>query len=77
MAPAVFLDDSDREILSLQLRPKRIMVADCGYSTEEVSNATPPKANLFRHRSMFSNYLRKSAMYILSPVDVILIRRIP
>jgi len=77
MPPAVFLDYVNREVLSLQLWPKRIVVADCGDPAEEVSNTAPPKANLSRHRPMFRNDLRKSAVNVLSPIDVIQIRRNP
>jgi hypothetical protein len=37
MAPAIVLNHSNREVLSLKFRPKRIVVADRGDSAEQVS----------------------------------------
>ena len=76
MAPSEFPDHSHREILSLQLRPKRIVVTDCCDSAEKVSYSAPPKANLFRHTPIFRNCVWKSLVYVLPPFDVIPIRRI-
>jgi hypothetical protein len=53
------------------------VVADGGYSAKKVSQATPPKANLFGHGSMLRNDVWKSAVYVVSPLDVIAIGRIP
>jgi hypothetical protein len=77
MAPPVFLDYSNWEIRPSQFRPKRIVVADSGYSTKKVSNAAPPKTNLFRHSSMFCDYIWEFAVYVFSPVDITPIRRTP
>src|SRR5580704_10800691 len=76
MAPAIILNDSNREAFSLQFRPKGILVADRGDSAEQVSQAAPPEANLLWHRPMFRNQIGKPAVYVVSPLDVILIRRI-
>jgi hypothetical protein len=42
MTPAIILDHTYREIVPSQLRPKRIVVADCSYSAEKISYASPP-----------------------------------
>jgi hypothetical protein len=55
MSPAVVLDYSYREVRALQRRPTRIVVADCCHTAEKIAYSTPPKAYIFRHRTMPCN----------------------
>jgi hypothetical protein len=73
VAPAIFANHANREILPLRLGPKRVVVTDSGDSTEQVSDPSPPKANILGHAPMFRNQFWKSVVYVLSPLNVILI----
>jgi hypothetical protein len=76
MCPAIFLQHLNREIISLQLRPKNIMVADRCDSAKKIPYTTPSEADVFLHRPMLCNDVRKFAVYVFAPIDVISIRRV-
>jgi hypothetical protein len=76
MCPAIALNHSDRELLSPQLRPKLVVVANCGHSTEKVPNPTPPEANLLRHRPVPRDDLRELPMYVFAPLNIVPIGRV-
>src|ERR1700688_1991337 len=76
MSPAEFLDNPHREILSSQVRPKRVVVTYRCYSAKKVANAAPPEAHIFGHRPVLCYYIGELAVYVLSPIDVVLIGRI-
>lgn len=74
MRPSIPLNDSYREVLSLQFRPEGIVVAHRGYAAQKVSYATPPQAHILRYGAMHRNQVRESVVDVLSPIDVAPIR---
>jgi hypothetical protein len=77
MTPTVIPNYSNRKVFSLQLRPKRVVMTDRCDPAKEVSYSTPPKSKILRDSPMLCNGVWKSAVNILSPFNVIPIRRIP
>jgi len=74
MCPSILLDDPDREVVPLKLRPKGIVVAHRRYPTEKIADGSPPKARCSWYEVMRCDHICIVAVKIFSPLNVVAIR---
>jgi hypothetical protein len=76
MRPTKCPKHQDREVNAMKLGPLRIVMADGCNSAEQVSYSAPEQPHGARHVIMLCDNIVQSCVYVLPPLDVILIRRI-